>query len=205
MSAIGLELKVSKPSEPHRSISVSSRSTECALCSVNTGIHAMHLLYDTYGKDGTPVILPPNRRKRLEERAAWVHTLCALFIGDREKIIFGCKKDGTWLGESDDDDDDDDDDESDVSNNEIKQTNEAALYDSDGMELITLNNPHHFVVAGPGKDGVEDDWSRAVRVLKEARYKCFVCGMGNSLKRQMIAIRVSLITTCLSSGSFING
>ena len=45
----------------------------------------MHLLYNTHGKDGTPVILLPNKRKGLEERVAWVHTLCALFIGDRKK------------------------------------------------------------------------------------------------------------------------
>ena len=66
-----------------------------------------------------------------------------------------------------------------------------SLFDSRGKRLIALNNPHHFVVAHTGEDGVEDDWSRAVRVIKEARYKCFICGLGNGLKQKAIAIPVS--------------
>jgi len=189
-SAIGLDLQVNKPTEPHRSISVTSRNTECALCCVTNGIHAMHLLYDTHGKDGTPVILPQNKRKGLEERVAWVHTLCALFIGDREKVVFGCKNDGSYLGESDDENEDEDesDDDNADTNNTLEVKNGMNLVSSNGKELIILDNPHHFVVSNVGEDGAEDDWSRAVRVLKEARYKCFICGLGNGLKQNTLAI-----------------
>ena len=91
-------MKVSKPGERPRSILISSRSTECSLCPVTTGNHAMHLLYDTHGKEGTPKTLLPNKHKGLEERVTWVHTLCAMFIGKHEGVIFGCQKDGTYEG-----------------------------------------------------------------------------------------------------------
>jgi len=157
----------------------------------------MHLLYDTYGEDGTPVILPPNKRKGLKERVAWVHTLCALFIGDREKVVFGCKNDGTYLGESEDEDDSEDDDNNTVTDGKkrnnskykLEINNVMNLANLNGEELIVLNNPHHFVVSSVGEDGIEDDWSRAARVLKEARNKCFICGLGNGPKRQTLAIQ----------------
>jgi len=171
-SAIGQKLRVSKPSERYRAISITSRCTECAVCSVNTGNHAMHLLYNRHGEEGTPLVLPANKRKGVEERVAWVHTLCALFIGSREKVIFGCKKDGTYLGEDDEFDDD-------------EESNHQEL---DGEELLSLNNPHHFVVAGAARDCEDDVWARAIRDVKEARYKCFICGLKNGMKRHTLAI-----------------
>lgn len=172
----------------------------------------MHLLYDTHGKDGTPVILPQNKRKGLEERVAWVHTLCALFIGDREKVVFGCKNDGSYLGESDDENEDEDESYDDTANtngkkrnnriDKLESENEISLVDPSANELIILDNPHHFVVANVGHNGVEDDWSRAVRVLKDARYKCFICGLGNRLKRHTLAIPVSDIIIYISSYLF---
>ena len=51
------------------------RPTECALCSVKTGLHAMHPLYDFHGPEGRQLVLPASgvgfRRK--EKRLAWVH------------------------------------------------------------------------------------------------------------------------------------
>ena len=153
----------------------------------------MHLLYDTHGVDGTPIILPQNKRKGLEERVAWVHTLCALFIGQSQKVVFGCKKDGTYLGEKEDDDDDDDCSE------ENDGPKDSSLFDSDGKPLITLNNPHHFVLAGA--DGkLNCEWSKAVRKIKKERFKCTICGVANDLKSHKLAIPVSdmiLLLQCI--------
>jgi len=157
----------------------------------------MHLLYDTYGRDGTPVVLPPNKRKGLKERVAWVHTLCALFIGDREKVVFGCKNNGSYLGESEYKDDGSDDDnitdtngkKRNSSNGKLEVKNKMNLANLNGEELIVLDNPHHFVVSSVGGDGIEDDWSRAARVLKEARNKCVICGLGNGPRQQTLAIQ----------------
>lgn len=56
------------------------RPTECALCSVKTGIHAMHPLYDQFGKLGRQLVLPASGVgfMKKERRLAWVHTLCAM-------------------------------------------------------------------------------------------------------------------------------
>jgi hypothetical protein len=56
------------------------RPTECVLCSVKTGIHAMHPLYDQFGKFGRQLVLPASGVgfMKKERRLAWVHTLCAM-------------------------------------------------------------------------------------------------------------------------------
>jgi len=75
------------------------RPTECVLCSVKTGIHAMHPLYDEHGKNGRQLVLPASGPgfMRKERRLAWVHTLCAMFISSSEMIgglVYGCDEDG---------------------------------------------------------------------------------------------------------------
>lgn len=180
-AAVGMEMKVNKPGEPHRSILVSSRSTECALCSVTTGCHAMHLLYDTHGKEGTPKILQPTQ-KGLKERVAWVHTLCAMFIGKHEGVIFACQKDGSYEGQDVDSSDSED---------EAPVENEFNYLESDDDNPAIYANHHHFVVTDVGKNGKEDSWSRRVRILKEARLKCYICGIANGVKKDTFAIQCS--------------
>jgi len=180
-AAVGTEMKVSKPGEPHRSILIKSRSTECALCTITTGFHAMHLFYDTHGKEGTPKPLPPNKSKRLEERVAWVHTLCAMFIGRREGVVFGCQKDGTYDGYDVVDDSDSED--------EATEENEFNYFDPNDNDAGLYASHHHFVLTDVGKGGKEDCWSRRVRVVKEARLKCHICGVANSVKKDIYAIQ----------------
>jgi len=179
-SAVGTEIKVSKPGAPHRSILIKSRSTECTVCTVNTGVHAMHLLYDTHGKEGTPKVLPPNNQRKLEERVTWVHTLCAMFIGRHEGVIFGCQKDGTYDGHDVDSSDSED---------EASEENEFNYYDPEDDSAALYASHHHFVVTEVGKGGKEDCWSRRVRVVKEARLKCYICGVVNGVKKDVFAIQ----------------
>jgi len=180
-AAVGTEIRVSKPAEPHRSILIKSRSTECAICTVTSGFHAMHLFYDTHGKEGTPKILPQNKQKRLEERVAWAHTLCAMFIGRREGVVFGCQKDGTYDGY--------DVEESPDAEDETTEENEFNYFDPDDNDAALYASHHHFVLTDVGKGGKDDQWSRRVRVVKEARLKCHICGIANSVKKDTYAIQ----------------
>lgn len=192
--AVGMEMTVSKPGRTHRSILCSSRPFECALCPhgygttkidtkvVDTGHHAMNLLYDTHGEEGIPKILPPNKKKGLPERVAWVHTLCALFIGKHEGVVFGCQKDGSYEGQDADSTD---------SADEASVENEFDYTDPDDDNQSLYPSIHHFVVTDVGKDGNEDCWSRRVRLMKEAKLKCYICGVANSMKKDTFAIQVS--------------
>jgi len=48
------------------------RPSECALCSVSTGLHAMHPLYDTHGKEGRQYVIPSSVAPvKKERRLAW--------------------------------------------------------------------------------------------------------------------------------------
>jgi hypothetical protein len=72
------------------------RPTECSLCSVSDGIHAMHPLYDTHGLKGRQIYLPQGEGK--ERRLAWVHTLCGLLAG-KHIGVYGCADDGFYSSE----------------------------------------------------------------------------------------------------------
>ncbi|KAL3817008.1 hypothetical protein ACHAXA_010128 [Cyclostephanos tholiformis] len=94
------------------------RPTKCVLCSVSSGIHAMHPLYDMPGKEGRQLLLPGKTCPiKLDPQLAWVHTLCGMFLSankDHGGLVFGCKENGEYeFVDSDDDDDDEDDDDED--------------------------------------------------------------------------------------------
>ena len=87
------------------SILQSKRPRECVLCSVHTGNHAMHMVYDKVGKEGVPLVLPAKRKDgknhALPQRIAWVHSLCSFFICSNpptQGCIFGCTKSGYYEG-----------------------------------------------------------------------------------------------------------
>jgi len=103
------KLEKYKQSSPYKSYLAQQRTvmkqkerpTECVLCSVKNGIHAMHPLYDVDGKDGRQLVLSASGVgfMRKEKRLAWVHTLCAMFICSSERtgsLVYGCDEDGNW-------------------------------------------------------------------------------------------------------------
>ncbi|KAL7531104.1 hypothetical protein ACHAWF_003632 [Thalassiosira exigua] len=78
-----------------------TRPTECALCSVRSGTHALHPLYDFDGGEGRQLLLPASGAgfKRREPRLAWVHTLCAMAIcsgGRTGGLVYGCDDEGKY-------------------------------------------------------------------------------------------------------------
>jgi hypothetical protein len=109
-------------SSRRKSVIQVDRPTKCVLCSVGSGIHAMHPLYDMPGKEGRQLLLPGKIRPiRLEPQLAWVHTLCGMFLSankDHGGLVYGCKEDGEFEFIDSDDDDDDDDDEDDEDEDE---------------------------------------------------------------------------------------
>ena len=90
------------------------RPTECVLCSVRTGTHAMHPLYDMHGKEGRQVLIPASGVgfKHKPSRLAWVHTLCAMFISSSPMhggLVYGCMEDGSYEEPEEEEESDDDD------------------------------------------------------------------------------------------------
>uniref|UniRef100_A0A7S1B414 PHD-type domain-containing protein n=1 Tax=Corethron hystrix TaxID=216773 RepID=A0A7S1B414_9STRA len=84
-----------------------TRPRKCVLCSVDHGVHAMHPLYDTYGKRGKHATLPNGE-------LAWVHSLCAVMIGSSALMkgcVFACDKKGRYDGDEEDSDEEDSDKE----------------------------------------------------------------------------------------------
>ena len=83
-----------------KTLKQTTRPTECALCAVNDGVHAMHALYHDHGEDGRQVILP--KGGTLPARAAWVHSLCALTVCSHrgtQGSVYGCDENGDYEGD----------------------------------------------------------------------------------------------------------
>ena len=87
------------------------RPTSCVLCSVSSGTHAMHPLYDVYGPHGRQYLIPGTRTggMKKEPKLAWVHTLCGMFISAQKQFVYGCDEKGHWEGDESDEESDDDD------------------------------------------------------------------------------------------------
>lgn len=80
-----------------------ARPRDCALCSIMTGKHAMHPLYNTGGTDGCHRVLAAQPARGLVKRTAWVHTACAVAISTSRKLggcVYGCFEDGTYEEDS---------------------------------------------------------------------------------------------------------
>lgn len=195
--AVGEDIEVNHPSKvggtgskmgkERRTLKQEQRPTECVLCSHKTGIHAMHPLYDTHGKEGRQLVLPGkgDGEGRLEKRPAWVHTLCAAFICSHPKTagcVYGCFKDGSYDG---------------VGNDEASLQSEFSFEcndedgsgklgcmeaeESDSDDGVTVQQVHHYAIASKD-DGEETVWTRAIKAhCKEL--KCFLCGKGNGKYR----------------------
>lgn len=137
------------------------RPTECVLCSHDTGLHAMHPLYDTHGKYGRQLVLHSGGHgdKRKEERLAWVHTLCASVICSNPKTagcVYGCFEDGSYEDATVETESDDDDDS------------------KEDMTSIKMRQTCFFAIAGK-ENGEETVWTKAIKSNCN-ELKCFICG-----------------------------
>lgn len=77
------------------------RPTECSLCNVSHGLHAMFPLFDYHGK-GARQICYPVQDGGTKMVLAWGHALCALTLANAGHL-YACYKDGDYLGMEDDD------------------------------------------------------------------------------------------------------
>ena len=139
------------------------RPTECCLCSVKDGIHAMHPVYDAHGKRGRQIWLPPGENGR--RKLAWCHTLCALVINQYTGgAIYGCTSNGFYNFED----------------LECLPASEPINPDLDiDQEDIDLNEVHHFVYWGHLNQKLGkalDPWGKALTDQKRDLKKCALCG-----------------------------
>jgi len=184
--AVGSEFEVninskSKVSHEHkprtRTIQLKHRPTECALCPVVGGIHAMHLLYDKDGPDGRPVLLAENKEKNLPERVAFVHSLCAMFIcsyPQTKGCVYGCHEDGTFDEEQDDYNSDTEDDD-DSKGDEPMYSSSDSNDETDKEEIGLTPSPHHFAIEHK-RSGEDNNWTLRIKALRRD-LKCFICGL----------------------------
>jgi len=93
------------------------RPTACALCSVRSGCHAMHPLYDMPGSMGRQVV---NKSGRL----VWVHTLCGMYHAVNTGMVYGCDEHGNY-------------DDSNITEDTITK---GAEEDDAGAEKVKANN-----------------------------------------------------------------
>jgi hypothetical protein len=83
------------PCEAVETTTTTVRPTECALCSVSDGVHAMHALYQYMGENDRQAFLPAHRTA--PERLAWVHTVCARGVSSHvgtRGAVYGCHENG---------------------------------------------------------------------------------------------------------------
>lgn len=124
--AVGAEVEVNVPSRiggsktvTHREIiRQETRPMECVLCSVKSGIHAMHPLFDMPGPDGRQLALPASGTgfKKKEKRLAFVHSLCAQFINSNsgtQGCVYGLYEGGKF--------EEDDEEEEQQRNRDVQQ------------------------------------------------------------------------------------
>jgi len=177
--AVGRTFVISKPGDKNvRTMKQEERPSDCALCPIVGGVHAMHPLYDKHGPFGRPVLLRADRRRNLPDRLAWVHSACAYGIGSSRLAggcVFGCFDDGGYVGESsdeeesDDDDDDEDHAEKGEGGNDSSPRSKRARKDRGSAESTV----HHFVICGK-ENGEDTDWTNVIRECRAL--KCYLCG-----------------------------
>lgn len=98
--AVGTKIKGQFQNGSKMTILQEKRPTECVLCAVSDGTHAMHALYRSHGPNGRQLILPAGRHA--PERLAWVHSLCALTVCNHRGTrggVYGADVDGNYEGD----------------------------------------------------------------------------------------------------------
>ena len=142
---------------------IKTRSKRCALCPINFPTTAMHPLYDTYGRDGRPILA---KKEFKDEGILWVHSLCAFGINANRGAggcIYGCDAYGKNYNSDEESEEDSDDDKP------VKQVYrlDFELKGRDGSTLLGAY-PNHFVF------NYEDDLIKQ-RIKDFQSLKCQIC------------------------------
>lgn len=113
-NSVGSQVEVNRPSVLGRTsrtketIRIDERPTGCVLCDVQDGIHALHPLFDTHGKEARQLAISTEGGGK---KLAWVHTLCANFICTQTGgSVYACYgNDGRYEDDSDEEYSDEED------------------------------------------------------------------------------------------------
>ncbi|KAL7518276.1 hypothetical protein ACHAWX_003122 [Stephanocyclus meneghinianus] len=198
--AVGTEVEVNVPSKvggygpetgSHREMMMQEkRPVECALCSVKTGIHAMHPLYDIPGPEGRQLVLPATGVgfKKIEKRLAWVHSLCAQFIcsnSGTRGCVYGTYDGGKWEIASDDNSDH-------VQKFEIgtkvSKIFDAGLFSGEVLEYHQAENLYTIVYEDGDREDLEEDEVEEILVSrKQPRGSDETSRTGNQSKDEGLA------------------
>jgi PHD-finger len=176
--AVGTFVKVRERdpiSQQRIQYNISSRPTECMLCSVDDGnqwYHAMHPIYDDYGKNGRQMVLPAVGDK--PKRLAWAHTLCCYTINSIDSPTTGCVYGCNQAGEYDGDDDGIDIDEGNDENDGQGDDDDNSSVNSTLRSTKNDRSVHHFVYALPDrKTGQHTAYS--TRIKEYQGLTCTIC------------------------------
>jgi hypothetical protein len=176
--SVGTEVEVNVPSRvggcktgSHREMmKQETRPMECALCSVKSGIHAMHPLSDISGSEGRQLVLPATGAgfKRKEKRLAWVHTLCAQYICTTTGYIYGLFEGGGWEGQEDEEQSHNEEDEQNQEENhaqkyeigtEVSKEFEEGWFDGKVTEYRYDEDEGEYLYAVLYEDGDKEDYN----------------------------------------------
>lgn len=189
-----------------KTVTIPHRPTECALCGLDIPVSvlplAMHPLYDHHGVKGRPLLLDEEGQGGVVKkpvRAAWCHTLCAMFINTYEATsgcVFGCRINGDYEGidsEVDDDDDDlsinsqlvnleddDDDDDDDTVHHFVfvlHKNRRRRRQAQQQQQRHSRNNEEY-------SESDETDWTRAIR--EHQGLSCIYCGKNDAQQRSFL-------------------
>ena len=175
--------------DTHRSshfyeIEQKERPTECALCNVSHGVHAMYPLFDYHGPGGRQICYTSkmkNKNKNSngnenEKVLAWGHALCSLYLASVNHL-YACYKDGDYIGMEEEEDDDPD---TRPPNPELKNTDDFQRMYGDSM-------PHFRYYMTP-PNGRPDAWTKAV-IDNKRELKCIECGLVDDEKTMRIPLQ----------------
>ena len=150
------------------------RPVECALCSVNHGIHAMYPLFDYHGPGGRQIC---SKIKNGERTLVWAHALCALYLASHG-YLYACYKDGDYMGMEDDKDNTD----SRPPNPELEVTEEfVRMYGTSAMPHFRYYMTPPIAELDPRK---LDPYTKAV-LAQQNQVKCIECGLPDNSKKSM--------------------
>lgn len=144
--AVGKEFEGKTMNGEIKKVVQNERPVDCVMCSVSSGIHALHPVYDVAGTTGRPMVLTSGK-------LAWVHTLCASSICQNRVTrgsVYGCDVTGS-------------------ANEDATESNDDGSSGTTGSRAIDVTT-HHYVICNP----TDTEWWRVIR--ESRKLTCIGCG-----------------------------
>lgn len=196
--AVGTKVKVREKdpfTNKRRVFPQPRRPTECCLCSIQDGVHAMHPVFDSHGTRGRQILLPPDDETGAR-KLAWCHTLCALTINSvrpTKGCFYACTSRGFY------------------SSDDLEHISDSESVNSDLADEAVVANQHHYVYWGHYERlrGEEvDDWGKKFYVAKSSKLRCSFCGKDDDKmimldgKEMFSSLRIPLQCTAKNRDEF---